>query len=116
MTENPPQNETIFIHVTQRDLPFVSENYLLCCHCGMIAGEMRFHVSAPRAGRDETTAGILAAFRRQIQSVPAYLVPSDKMNQQKDPKQHLQPIPTRMAGCRVPIFSVMKSTSAQKMG
>lgn len=62
------ENEIIFMHMTQGDLEFLNRDYLMLCHCGVIAGEMYFHFSVQRAGRDETTSGMLLVFCRDTET------------------------------------------------
>lgn len=98
------ENEIIFMHMTQGDLAFMNRDYLVLCHCGVIAGEMCFHFSVLRAGRDETTTGMLFVFCRH--RYRSHLAPFDKMNHHKHPQKHLYPIQRNMAGCQVHKSSV----------
>ncbi len=56
------EKEIIFMHMTQGDLAFMKRDYCMLCHCGVIAGEMCFHFSVQKAGKDKTTTGMLRVF------------------------------------------------------
>ncbi len=98
------ENEVIFMHMTQGDLAFMNRDYLVLCHCGVIAAEMCFHFSPQRAGRDETTTGMLFVFCRH--RYRSHTAPFDKMNHRKHPQKHLYPIQRNTAGCQVHKSSV----------
>lgn len=97
--EEKMENEIIFMHMTQGDLAVMNRDYLMLCHCGVIAAEMCFHFSVQRAGGDETATGMLLVFCRHRYG--PYTAPFDKMNHRKRPQKHLYPIQRNVAGCQV---------------
>lgn len=98
------ENEIIFMHMMQGALVVMDRDYLMLCHCGVITGEMCFHFSERRAGRDETTTGMLLVFCRH--RYRSYTAPLDKMNHRKHPQKHLYPTQRNMAGCQLHKSSV----------
>lgn len=91
--------KSFFMHMTQGDLAFMNRDYLMLCHCEVIAGEMCLHFSAQRTGRDETTTGMPLVFcRHKIQVVHCTLWLNESPN---PPQTLLHPTQTNMAGCQV---------------
>lgn len=87
------EDEIIFMHMTQGDLAFMNRDYLVLCHCGVIAGKMCFHFSAQRAGKDKTTTGMLCVcvcFAGTDAGCALHSLP--KLLTEKHPQMHLRPL------------------------
>lgn len=76
------EKEIILMHMTQGNQAFMNRDYLVLCHCGVLAGEETcFHSELQRAGEDETATGMLLVFCRH--RYRSYTAPFGKMNHQK---------------------------------